>query len=136
MVANKDLCRLVTDALLKKIKAECEVLCSTLSKTKLRLSSPEDLTKFDWNDVAGELQQKAPNFLSFLTTVAAPKRRSRNRHKGITTECLYPAVCTAAAVLLKQRCEGMSALQHIIGTMLFHGNASKQVFIILLIKNY
>ena len=90
VIASKDLCRLVTEALLKKVKAECKVLCSTLSKTKLRLSSPEDLTKFDWKDVAFELQQKAPTFLSFLTKVAAPSHL-RNRHKGATEDSLYPA---------------------------------------------
>lgn len=127
VVASKELCRLVTEALLKKVKMECEVLCSTLSKSKLHLSSPEDLTKFDWKDVAYELQQKAPTFLSFLTKVASPSRL-RNRHKGATEDSLHPAVCIAAAVLLKQRCERMCALQHLIGIILFHGNASKQVY--------
>ena len=81
---------------------------------------------FRWNSVAQELQQKAPSFFAFLSVVIT-RHHQRNRHKGITLESCYPALCTAAAILLKQMNDKMNALQQLIGIFLFHGNASKQV---------
>ena len=118
--------KLVIDAVLKRVTGECETLCSTMSKTKLRLSKPDDLMSFNWTAVAEELQQKAPTFFAFLSAVIS-RHRQRNRHKGATLESCFPALCTAAAILLKQRCDKMNALQQLIGVIMFHGNASKQV---------
>lgn len=81
--------------------------------------------------VAQELQQKAPIFFAFLLAVASP-HRPRNIHKGTTLESRYPAITMAAAVLLKERSDRMSALQHLVGIILFHGNASKQVYITII----
>jgi len=44
----------------------------------------------------------------------------------ITPEALL-GVCMAGAVLLRQRNVHMSALHHIVGLILFHGNISKLV---------
>lgn len=126
VISCKEMRKLVIDVLLKRVTAECEILCSTSSKSKLQLSKPADLMAFSWIAVAQELKQKAPTFFGFLSAVIS-RHRQRNRHKGITEESCFPALCTAAAILLKQRCEKMNSLQHLIGTILFHGNASKQV---------
>ena len=79
----------------------------------------------DWNAIVSELKQEAPLLFAVLMAAGAPPH-PRNVHKG-TTESRYPAICTAVAVLLEKRCEFMSSLQHLIGIILFHSNASKQV---------
>lgn len=117
---------IVVDLLLKELQGECEQLCSSSRKSILRKSSPEDLQSFNWLSVSHELKQEAPLLIAFLSAAGAPPR-PRNIHKGATAESRYPALCTAAAVLLKERCQFMNALQQLVGIILFHGNASKQV---------
>lgn len=116
----------IVDLVIKQLRSECEQLCSHSKNSMLRRSSPEDLQSFNWLSVASELRKEAPILFAVLTAVAAPPR-PRNVHKGATEESRLPAICTAAAVLLKERCTFMSALQHLLGITLFHGNASKQV---------
>ena len=118
-------CRVV-DLVLKRLQDECEKMCSCSTKSTLRKSSPDDLQSIDWNAIVSELKREAPLLFAVLMAAGAPPR-PRNVHKGTTEESRYPAICTAAAVLLKERCEFMSSLQHLIGIILFHGNASKQV---------
>ena len=122
------LSHIVVDLVLKRLQAECEHLCSRSINSKLRQSTPHDLQSFNWMSICSELKQEAPLLFAMLTTAGAPPR-PRNVHKGATEESRYPAICTAAAVLLKERCDFMSALQHLLGILLFHGNASKQVSI-------
>ena len=117
---------IVVELVLKRLREECELLCSRSKRTKLAHSSPDELQSFSWTSVATELKQKAPILYAMLSTVGAPLR-PRNIHKGASEESRYPAICTAAAVLLKERCDYMCALQHLVGVILFHGNASKQV---------
>ena len=121
-------CRVV-DIVLKKLKDECELLCSKSGDGLLRKSSPEALLSFNWLSVASELRQEGPLFFSVLTTVGAPSR-PRNVRKGVTDDSRYPAICTAAARLLKERCEFMNVLQHLLGIILFHSNATKQVSVV------
>ena len=62
----------------------------------------------DWNAIVSELKREAPLLFAVLMAAGAPPC-IRNVHKG-TTESCYPAICTAAAVLLKERCKFMSSL--------------------------
>ena len=73
-----------------------------------------------------ELKQEVSLLFAVLMAAGAPPH-PQSVHKGTTEESCYPAICTAAAVLLKERCKFMSSLQHLIGIILVHGNASKQV---------
>lgn len=116
---------LVIERVLKQLREECEHLCSRSRKGMLRKSSPDDLQSFNWLSVAQELKQEAPLLFAVLTAIGAPPQ-PQNVHKGASEESHYPAFCTAAAVLLKERCKFMSAIHHLLG-ILFHGNASKQV---------
>ena len=85
-----------------------------------------DLQSFDWTALAGELKREAPLLFAVLMAAGAPPR-PRNVRKGATEESCYPAICTGATILLKEGCGFLSTLQHVIGIILFHGNASKQV---------
>lgn len=116
----------IVDLVLKQLKSECEQLCSRSKNSMFKRSSPGDLQSFNWLSAANELKKEAPILFSVLTAAGAPPR-PRNIYKGATEESRLPAICTAAAVLLKERCMHMNALQHLLGLTLFHGNASKQV---------
>ena len=96
-----------------------------LALQKARCASHHQMT-IDWNAIVSELKREAPLLFAVLMAAGAPPH-PRNVHKGTTEESRYLAICTAAAVLLKERCKFMSSLQHLIGIILVHGNASKQV---------
>ena len=87
------------------------ILCSSSSKSTLRMTSPENLQAFDWSVIADKLKQKAPLHFAVLMAVGSH----------------YSGVCTAAAILLDEWYDSMSALQHLVEIILFHSNASKQV---------
>ena len=74
----------------------------------------------NWVSLAAELKKESPLLFSMLCAVGAPPR-PRNVRKGVTEASRYPAICTAAAVLLKERCETMCALQHVLGIILSMG---------------
>ena len=118
---------LAINVVLNMLQLECQQLCRKDSTCILKRSSPADLHSFNFVALANDLKQKAPLLFAFLEAVGAPDCR-RNVRKGVVEETRYPALCTAAAVLLKERCEDMNALQHLLGVVLFDGNASKQVY--------
>ncbi len=122
----REVSSLVVDLVTKQLRNECEQLCSRSRRGMLKSSSPEDLQSFNWVSLAAELKREAPLLFSLLSAAGGPPR-PRNVHKGATEESRYPAICTAAAVLMKERCDFMCALQQLLGVILFHGNASKQV---------
>ena len=117
---------LVTNKFLAQIQHECQILCGNSSKFKL--ATPESLQSFSWRVLANELKANAPLFFAVLQTAGGP-HRPRNTRKGVTEELCFPALCTAAPVLLKERCERVDAVQQLIGLILFKGNASKQVIL-------
>ena len=53
---------------------------------------------------------------------------------GFPPDTEFPGLCTAGALLSRQRNLHMSALHNIVGVIFFHGNASKQVCIIIIIE--
>ena len=117
---------LIVDIVLKQLRDECEHLCSQSHNSMLRDSSPDALMSFNWQCLANELKKKAPLLFAVMLAAGGPPH-PRNIQKGACEQSRYPAVCTATAILLKERCDFMSALQHLIGIFLFQGNASKQV---------
>lgn len=106
----------------KIILNECKHLCEKKKFSSiLRCTTPKDLLSFSWEKLLNEWKAEAPLLYNILTSVATPASvvSLPEDHK--------PAVCTAGAILLKSHNLHMSALQHIVGILLFHGNASKQV---------
>ena len=97
------------------------MLCST--KSTLRKSSPDDLQSLDWNAIVSELKREVPLLFAVLMAAGAPPR-PRNVHKGTTEESRYPYSCCSSS---QGEMQVMGSLQHLIGIILFHGNASKQV---------
>lgn len=71
-----------------------------------------------------EWQQDAPLLHRFLIAVASST--------GAPTTDQIPPICMAGCVLLRARNIHMSAFQHIVGLLLFHGNSTKQVAMLLI----
>ena len=115
-----------------RIHHECQQLCSNSLNSKFKLATPENLQSFSWRALADDLKHNAPLLFAVLQTVGAP-HRPRNIRKGVSEESRFPALCTAAAILLKERCERIDAVQQLIGLILFNGNASKQVILMFIL---
>ena len=77
----------------------------------------KDLKEFSWENMAAELRNEAPLFFKFLVTIAAP-RRQKNKVKGVDLKSRYPAICTSAGILLKERNAMMSAIQQLVGVII------------------
>lgn len=107
--------------ILQQIQLECISLCEKKRPSLLRAVNPTELSSFSFEQLVDEWQCCTPLFFQFLSTAA-------NVHASTLKEkCI--GLCTAGAVLLRERNIHMSALHHIAGLILFHGNASKMVCI-------
>lgn len=119
---DKNLKDKLVKAVVDQIKRECIHLCEKKNFCSiLRKVKQDELLRFSWDDVLIEWTEEAPIFLQILSAAAKPTASTKLMPEHI------PAVCVAGAVLLKNRNMHMSAIQHIIGLLLFHGNVNKQV---------
>lgn len=110
--------------ILQQLDNQCVALCQKKNfRSILRGISPEDLHSFSFDKLASEWSSFAPLLLQFLSTVANVVPTDDNVFRSSD----LISVCTAGAVLLRARNVHMSALHHIAGLILFHGNASKLV---------
>ena len=73
-----------------------------------------------------EWKEHAPLLFAVLNAIVG-KVRARNLVKGASEESRYPSICTAGAVLLKERNKDKSLIHHVIGILLFHGDVKKMV---------
>lgn len=112
-----------------QLNEECKHLCGTKFNSLLRKCSPPQLLEFSMQALMSEWQRDAPLLHQFLITAASSSSTS-------TTDQI-PQICMAGSILLRARNIHMSAFQHIVGLLLFHGNATKQVrsYIHLYIKH-
>ena len=117
---NDNLCAKIFDRFLWTLHQQCQDLCRKKEFCSiLRKTSRANLQSFSFDSVWQEWKEHAPLFAKFLAT-------SANISLSETTS-MTAGICTAGSLLLKARNTHMSALQHMVGLILFHGNASKQV---------
>ena len=116
---------IIIELILDALKAECVHLCGQ-RVSLLRRTTPSDLVSLKWGSVISEWKKETPLFYSFLFAVAAPPR-PKNATKGISLTSRYPAVCMAGSILMNERNKHMSAIQHLVGILLFHGDCHKLV---------
>ena len=76
-----------------------------------------------WKVFISELESKAPTLLHLLTTLVSFNDR-RNVSKVGTSH--YPSICTAVAVLLKERNREMCGLQSLVSALLYSCHSEKQ----------
>ncbi len=106
--------------LMTLLSEECKHLCSTKFKSMLRKCNPQQLLDFSVESLMSEWQQDAPLLHRFLVTTASST--------AAPTIDQTPPICMAGCILLRARNIDMSAFQHIVGLLLFHGNATKHVY--------
>ena len=110
-------------AVVNELMSECDDLCGKMKVSILRKSKADDLLQFSWEELQSEWKEEAPTLYRILTAVATPRLAAE------LSEDKLPSVCVAGSILLRSRNLHMSALQHLIGLILFHGNVRKQVTI-------
>ena len=79
---------------------------------------------FSWHAVEEEIKERAAFFHSLLLASADPKATNRDPTQDNERS---PGICTAAAVLLKNRGKARSLVPYIISTILKVGRTSKKV---------
>ena len=109
----------IIQRMLQQVNDECKHLCSLKLNSVLRSTKPKSLGEFNMLTLMSEWEKEAPLFFKFLLTSIGPF--------DTRDDIAYPAAM-AGSILLKTRNIHMSALQHLTGLLLFHGNATKQVY--------
>ena len=99
-----------------------------------RKSSPDDLKRASLHNMSKELHSAAPMLFRILNGCATPSG-SYTRKRQQQSDC-QPAtsssIVVAISLLLKERCVHMSTIPYIIGLLLWQGNASNKVGIIII----
>ena len=118
---QEDLHDILLQRLIDKINLECVQLCQ-LSRplSPFRKWETEKFSSFKWKSFVDELAKYAPLLLQVLSAIVTHKK------KNVTT-VHYPKLCTAVAVLLKERNREMCGLQSIISLLLYSSHVDKQV---------
>ena len=112
ILANEATREAVFTHFLNSINQECSVLCKTsVEIPKMRHINADELADFQWECMRKEMELKAPLLLKVLTTIAV-RNDHRNRKKVGSSH--LPGICTAAAVLLKERNCHMCGLQKLV----------------------
>lgn len=121
----------IEDRICSDVAKECKKLCAKNNPSLLRTATKDNILNFSWSAVGHELNDRAPLFHRLLLVSADPKSISQANDPN-----RYPGVCTAAAILLKNRDKGMSLVPYVISTILKVGRTSKRVsrfqFLVLL----
>ena len=89
---------------------------SKANPTLLRTETKDSVLNFSWRAIGQEILEKSPLFYRLLLASADPKSLSKSSDPETTER--YPGICTAAAVLLKNRDKGMSLVHYVISTIL------------------
>ena len=125
-VLEQDIKNAVIHQLLVKLNDECTNLCRKSVISPFRTIPVDQMASFKWKDMVEELQQRAPILFTVLQSVA-----SRNDHRNTvkTTTAHYPGICSAAAIILKERNREMCGLQSIVSLLMYSCHAEKQVHV-------
>ena len=113
------------DRLAATLDEECKHLCSLKFFSVLRKCTPEQLSSLCLTDLLDEWKREPPLLHRFLLTISCCK--------GVPSNDKIPPICMAGSILLRTRNIHMSAMQHYTGLLLFHGNATKQVCMNILV---
>ena len=120
------------------VREECALMCGR-SRTPLFRRLPVDKAEgFSFTDCISELERMFPTLLRLLTSVVTAndarnaKTRVKFRKKSIHH---YPGICTAAAILLKERNRELCGVQTHIALVLYHSNVKKKVIVPVINNN-
>ena len=114
------------------IDEECSKLCSK-NRTVFRTVSTTEFARFTFDVYERELKEIAPTLLTVLKAAAMSLNTDYKRTSAPTSSS---STCVVTeAVLLKERNLHMTAIQHHLSLLLWHGNSSTMVAIIRIFKN-
>lgn len=122
MFQNQELKNLMLDKVCKCIDEECMAICSRNDASIFRKYDTLRMN-FEWSEYASELKDKAPALYRVLCKVVCHSDKRNKRPLSHHN----PGMCTAAAILLKERNREMNGLQTVISLLLFSSNTHKQV---------
>lgn len=114
----------IVKQLLGNLNQECNTLCKKQPTSLFRKIPVDRQAKFRWEDMITELQQNAPLLLKMLTCLVA-RNDCRNTFKIGSSH--YPGLCTALAILLKERNREMCGLQSLVALLMYSCHCEKQV---------
>lgn len=111
--------------LLEILSSECSALCQTGDSSSIfRRISITALKGHWWENFITELSSKAPTLLHILLTLVSFNDQRNSNKVGAAH---YPGVCTAVAILLKERNKNMSGLQSLVSALMYACHCEKQV---------
>ena len=113
----------ISDATVGEIKHivnhECQQLCKTTpTPSCLRVTAVKDLSVFKWEHLVEELQNTAPVLTSLLYAAAGESTQAKPSEI---------AVCVAASLLLRHRCQHICKLHLMVSSLLYAGHTAKRV---------
>ena len=110
----------------KMVDDECGLLCSKSAQpvSLFRSMTLEQAESFSWRLTITELETKAPTLYHILSS-AVTHSLKRNKHKK--GERQFPGLCTAVAILLKERNRVMCGVQSYLSSALFSTHLQKKV---------
>ena len=108
---------------MKVINDECSSLCRVSGHpvSAFRKLSPEQAEAFSCME---ELEIRAPTLCDLLGHIVSRSDCRNKMKKGVRH---YPGICTAIAVLLKERNKNMCGIQSFISLVLFSSRVNKKV---------
>ena len=117
----------VVTQLLGWLNKECSKLCGFKPTSSLFCRIPVDkLAEFKWGDMMVELEQDAPLLMKIIQCLVA---RNDSRNKCKVGAAHYPGICTAVAVILKERNREMCGLQSLLSLLMYSCHCEKKVLV-------
>lgn len=124
--------KLLLEKVCGSVIEECKDLCSVRKPSILRDTTPEGLKQFTDSAHVTELSERVPVRYTILSSAfgkpVISKARNQNGENETNDESntATPAISMAASILLRKRCQQMSAQAFRFSTVLWHSGAKKQ----------
>ena len=122
-VLGMDVREAVLSHLLEQIDRKCGKLCQKVTASHFRTIPTEELHTFKWLHLVAELESSSPLLFRALSTIAGHDRRNKTK----VGPAHFPGICTAAAVILKERNREMCGLQSLVSLVMYTCHGEKQV---------
>ena len=120
----KELKEAIYNHYMQTLTNECINLCSTADDSLFRNIPVTAMAKYSWSDFMKELQSKAPTLLLTLLTLVSFNDHRNTKKLGTSH---FPGVCSAVAILLKERSKNMCGLQSLVSVIMYSCHCEKQV---------
>ena len=115
----------IVQGLIRALNKECSRLCRKKPSTSTFRAIPVDkMAEFKWDDMMADLENDAPLLLKILLCLVA---RTDDRNKKKLGAVHHPGICTAVAVLLKERNREMCRVQSLVSLLMYSCHCEKQV---------